>query len=124
MNVMKRDKLKELLPGSFFYVKNKTSSICLTIKKYSRKKRKTIEKIRKCVKMYLWEGGEKMKNNANIEKSYNIKEVAEILGLHVSTVRKMCSNGTIKAFKIGKLWKVSEGEVLKITHNGTNENAE
>lgn len=74
--------------------------------------------------MYLWEGGEYMKSNTNIEKSYNIKEVAEILGLHVSTVRKMCGNGAIKAFKIGKLWKISESEVLKLTHNGTNNNTE
>lgn len=43
-----------------------------------------------------------------------LKEVAKELNVHWKTVRNWALNGTIKAVKIGRQWRVSEEEVNRI----------
>ena len=39
---------------------------------------------------------------------YNIKEVADYLGIHTSTVYKYAQKGKIPAFKIGSDWRFTK----------------
>lgn len=32
--------------------------------------------------------------------------VATLLGIHINSIYKLCLNGEIKAFKVGKLWRI------------------
>jgi excisionase family DNA binding protein len=41
------------------------------------------------------------------KKVMNIKEVANYLGVHTSTIYKYAQQGTIPAFKIGSDWRFS-----------------
>ncbi len=43
----------------------------------------------------------------------NIKEVAEYLGIHASTVYKYAQAGKIPAFKIGSDWRFSKKHIDK-----------
>ncbi|HBG60564.1 MAG: hypothetical protein A2243_04675 [Omnitrophica WOR_2 bacterium RIFOXYA2_FULL_38_17] len=43
----------------------------------------------------------------------NIKQVAEYLGVHVSTVYKYAQEGTIPAFKIGSDWRFTKKHIDK-----------
>lgn len=55
-----------------------------------------------------------------MEKNYNLKDVARILGITVRTARQWVHNGTIKAKKYtvagvnGRCWYVSESELERI----------
>ena len=53
---------------------------------------------------------------ANIEKGYNLLQVAELLGLKVRTVRLWAEQGKIKATKIpgSNRWVVSESEIKRL----------
>ena len=49
-------------------------------------------------------------------KYYNLRQVSEMLGLSVRTVRQHISDGKMKAFKYkgGKHWYVTEEEIERI----------
>ena len=51
-----------------------------------------------------------------MEKNYNIKETAEMLGIKVRTVREWIKNGKIKAFKYpySNIWIVKESEIKRL----------
>ena len=49
--------------------------------------------------------GKSVSNDA--KEVMNIKEVAEYLGVHTSTIYKYAQQGTIPAFKIGSDWRFS-----------------
>lgn len=51
-----------------------------------------------------------------VEKNYSIKEVAEVLGIKVRTVRDWLRRGIIKAkkYKNSPMWFISESEIEKI----------
>ena len=53
---------------------------------------------------------------AEIEKGYNLLQVAELIGLKVRTVRLWAQTGKIKANKIPgtRRWIVSESEVKRL----------
>ncbi len=53
---------------------------------------------------------------AEIEKGYNLLQVAELIGLKVRTVRLWAQTGKIKATKIPgtSRWIVSESEVKRL----------
>lgn len=53
---------------------------------------------------------------AEIEKGYNLMQVAEALGVKVRTVRSWAVSGKIKATKIPgtSRWVVSESEVKRL----------
>lgn len=44
----------------------------------------------------------------------NVKEIAELLGVHVNTIYNNINNGQIKAVKINGSWDISEEEFLKL----------
>ncbi len=37
-----------------------------------------------------------------------------LLGLHPDTVVRMCASGKIKAFRIGKSWRINRRELMKL----------
>jgi excisionase family DNA binding protein len=45
------------------------------------------------------------------KKVMTIKEVADYLGVHASTVYKYAQQGTIPAFKIGSDWRFSQKHI-------------
>lgn len=45
------------------------------------------------------------------EKFYTINEVAELLDMHHKTIRKFISEGSLKANKVGKQWRISEQDL-------------
>jgi len=56
-----------------------------------------------------------------MEKYITVKEAAEILRLHVMTVKRYINKGRIKAIMFGRKWLIEEGEikrVLKGTQDG------
>lgn len=44
-------------------------------------------------------------------KTYTVEEIAEALKLHPYTVRRLCREGKIPAFKAGGQWRFDLGEV-------------
>ena len=49
---------------------------------------------------------------SRIEKNVmNIKQVADYLGVHTSTIYKYAQKGTIPAFKIGSDWRFSSKHI-------------
>lgn len=57
-----------------------------------------------------------MKEIENL-KLYNLQEVAEILGIHYQTVRKLIQNGELKAKKIGKGYIVTSENLKQYVSN-------
>jgi excisionase family DNA binding protein len=47
----------------------------------------------------------------NGSKFYNVTEVAEQMGVHVQTIRKMISQGKLRAVRIGYMDYISEASV-------------
>lgn len=45
------------------------------------------------------------------EKFYTIDQVAELLDMHHKTIRKFISEEKLKATKVGKQWRISEGDL-------------
>ena len=45
------------------------------------------------------------------DKALNIKEIAEYLGVHASTVYKYAQQGHIPAFKIGSDWRFTKKHI-------------
>jgi len=46
---------------------------------------------------------------------FTAQEVADRLRVHYLTVLIMMRNGTIKATKVGRAWRVQEDELIRIT---------
>jgi len=40
------------------------------------------------------------------------EEVADILGVHIETVRRLLRSGKIRGKKFGKFWRIKESEIL------------
>ena len=59
-----------------------------------------------------------------VEKGYNLRQVADSLGLKVRTIRQWVHDGKITAVKPegGKQWIVSESEIRRIKGENGNEN--
>ena len=59
-----------------------------------------------------------------MEKGYNLREVAECMGLKVRTIRQWVHDGKIKAVKPegGKQWIVSESEIRRLKGDNADEN--
>ena len=41
--------------------------------------------------------------------------VAHLLGCSRENVRKMCQNGTLKAFKVGDMWRIRKDDLIAYT---------
>ena len=63
---------------------------------------------------------------ADVEKGYNLNQVASLLGIKVRTVRKWVAEGIIAAHKIAgtSRWIVMESEVRRLQNNGKGSRAE
>lgn len=49
------------------------------------------------------------------EKMYSVEEVADLLGLHVRTVRGYIRGGRLKAVRIGKQYRIAAGDLEELT---------
>lgn len=58
------------------------------------------------------------------EKVMNVKEVAQYLGIHISTVYKFAQQKKIPAFKIGADWRFSKVYIDKWIEAELEKNAE
>ena len=57
---------------------------------------------------------EKRQETLNLEKPfYSIYEAAEVFGVHERTIRNHIKNGTIKAGKVGRQWRISKADLLE-----------
>lgn len=48
---------------------------------------------------------------------YNIYETADILGIHERTVRRLIKDSELKAFKVGRVWRISREAIEALTRN-------
>jgi len=46
---------------------------------------------------------------------YSVEQVAELLGLHVRTVRNYIRNGRLKAVRIGKQYRIARADLAELT---------
>ena len=54
------------------------------------------------------------------EKLLTTEEVAELLRVHHTTVRRWLRKGEIQGIKIGRLWRIKESELDLIEHKNKN----
>jgi excisionase family DNA binding protein len=52
------------------------------------------------------------------EALYSVEQVAELLGLHVRTVRNYVRDGRLKAVRIGKQYRISRAKLEELTGSG------
>lgn len=54
------------------------------------------------------------------EAVYTVKEVSELLKLREEQVRNLLKKGVIKGFKVGKYWRVTKTEVVRLAQGVQN----
>lgn len=47
------------------------------------------------------------------QKSYELKHIAHNTGKHIETIRRNVKSGTLKAYRIGKIYYVIESDYIK-----------
>jgi len=57
-------------------------------------------------------------NQEGIPNTYTVKQVAEMLRVHVVTVRAQIKKGSIKAIKVGRHYLIFEDEVNRLLKEG------
>ena len=70
------------------------------------------DRLNYCSIMLGLRGGDKM------SKMLTLKEVSELLGLHINTIRSYVKRGKLRAVKFGRVWRVSEKEVMRVRKQG------
>ena len=58
------------------------------------------------------------------EKIYTVKEVAEILRVTAKTVRIMCADGELEAFKVRDEWRIKQSALEAIMQSRSREQEE
>lgn len=53
-----------------------------------------------------------------LPKIYTLREVEQILGVTQRTLYRWIDNGSLKAFKAGRTWRVSEEALQEFIDNG------
>lgn len=48
----------------------------------------------------------------------DVPYICNLLQLHENTVRRLIQNGSIKAAKVGKVWRIPKTEIEKIYNEG------
>jgi excisionase family DNA binding protein len=48
------------------------------------------------------------------ERFLTINEVAELLGVHHGTIRRMIARGTLRAVRVGRLWRVPQAALIAL----------
>ncbi len=56
-----------------------------------------------------------------MEKSISINEAAEALSVHHATIRRRITSGDLKAFKIGRIWRIREKDIDKFISERRND---
>lgn len=56
-----------------------------------------------------------------MEKHYSTEEVSEILGISTYTIREYIRNGSLKGFKIGREWRISESDLQEFLDSKRND---
>ncbi|MBI3924554.1 MAG: helix-turn-helix domain-containing protein [Armatimonadetes bacterium] len=51
--------------------------------------------------------------------SLSVKEVAERLKVHISTIRRLLQSGRLEGFKVGRQWRVPETALQSLGNGGT-----
>ena len=59
-----------------------------------------------------------MNRNKELPKIYTLREVEQILGVTQRTLYRWIDNGSLKAFKAGRTWRVSEEALQEFIENG------
>lgn len=64
---------------------------------------------------------EKKKHKRFTKPAYTITEAAELLGVHVNTLYRLCRSGKLGAFRIGNAWRIPGDnlEALIVPENRT-----
>jgi excisionase family DNA binding protein len=57
-------------------------------------------------------------NQEGIPKTYTVKQIAEMLRVHVVTVRTQIKRGNVKAVKVGRHYLIFEDEVERLLKEG------
>jgi len=47
-----------------------------------------------------------------MKKMLSLEQAAEYMGVHKDTVRKLFKSGELKAYKVAKLWRTTEDDIL------------
>ena len=50
-----------------------------------------------------------------MEKSISQQAAAEALSVHPVTIRRLITAGKLKAFKVGRVWRIREVDLLEYT---------
>ncbi len=58
------------------------------------------------------------------EKIYTVKEVAEVLRVTAKTVRIMCADGQLEAFKVRDEWRIKQSALQAIMQSREREQEE
>lgn len=59
------------------------------------------------------------RTRSNLEPWFAIREVANALGVSISTVRRFVKDGKIRAVKAGHLWRIPESALKEFTEANT-----
>jgi len=70
------------------------------------------DRVNHCGIMLGLQGGKEM------SKMLTLREVSESLGLHINTIRNYVKQGKLKAVMFGRVWRVSEKEVVRVRRQG------
>ena len=57
-----------------------------------------------------------------IENYYTVDQVAELLDMHVKTIRKFIREGKLQANKVGKQWRITGHNLSLFTEGNTQQN--
>ena len=56
-----------------------------------------------------------------MDKVFTIEQAAEYLAVHPNKVRDLLRKGELKGFKVGSLWRVTEGALNEFTKGGNDD---
>ncbi len=74
--------------------------------------RALFDRLNYCGMMLGLRGGDKM------SKMLSLREVSELLDLHINTIRNYVKDGKLRAVKFGRVWRVEEKEIVRIRRQG------
>jgi len=70
------------------------------------------DKLSYCDIMLVLRGEDKM------SKMLTLREVSELLDLHINTIRGYVKQGKLRAVKFGRVWRVEEKDVVRVRKQG------
>jgi excisionase family DNA binding protein len=61
----------------------------------------------------------KYTNWSQVPLLLSTKDVGDVLGVHINTVKRLISDGKIPAQKIGRAWKIRKEDLQNYVDNGS-----